>query len=92
MVSDFTNGCLGLTPLPRVLYRQVGARPASTGSHFMNIIELKGVSKSYPIYDSPSSRLKELLTFNNATYHKDFWALQDISIEVKRGETFCVVG
>ena len=58
----------------------------------MNIIELKGVSKSYPIYDSPSSRLKELLTFNNATYHKDFWALQDISIEVKRGETFCVVG
>ncbi len=66
--------------------------PPSAGSRFMNIIELKGVSKSYPIYDSPSSRLKELLTFNNATYHKDFWALQDISIEVKRGETFCVVG
>ncbi len=58
----------------------------------MNIIELQGVSKSYPIYDSPSLRLKELFTFNRASYHKDFWALQDISLEIKKGETFCVVG
>ena len=58
----------------------------------MNIIELQGVSKSYPIYDSPSLRLKELLTFNSASYHKDFWALQDISLEIKKGETFCVIG
>ena len=49
----------------------------------MNIIELKGVSKSYPIYDSPSSRLKELLTLNNAVYHKDFWALENISLDRK---------
>ena len=58
----------------------------------MNIIELQGVSKSYPIYDSPSNRLKELLTFNHASYHQDFWALRDITLEVKKGETFCVVG
>ena len=58
----------------------------------MNIIELQGVSKSYPIYDSPSLRLKELFTLNRASYHKDFWALQDISLEIKKGETFCVVG
>ncbi len=58
----------------------------------MNIIELQGVSKSYPIYDSPSNRLKELLTFNHASYHKDFWALRDITLDVKKGETFCVVG
>ncbi len=58
----------------------------------MNIIELQGVSKSYPIYDSPSLRLKELFTFNRASYHKDFWALQDITLEIKKGETFCVVG
>ncbi len=58
----------------------------------MNIIELQGVSKSYPIYDSPSLRLKELFTLNRASYHKDFWALQDITLEIKKGETFCVVG
>src|SRR5579875_3722962 len=24
--------------------------------------------------------------------HRDFWALQDVSFEVKKGETFCIVG
>ena len=52
----------------------------------------QGVSKSYAIYDSPGDRLKELLSFNRVKRHKDFWALHDLSFEVKRGETFCIVG
>ncbi|MBM3786351.1 MAG: ABC transporter ATP-binding protein [Acidobacteria bacterium] len=58
----------------------------------MNVIDFQNVSKSYPIYDSPSDRLKELLTLNHATYHRDFWALRDVSFQVKRGETFCIIG
>jgi len=55
-------------------------------------IEFSNVSKSYSIYESSSDRLKELLTLNQTSFHKDFWALRDASFEVRRGETFCIVG
>lgn len=55
-------------------------------------VEFSGVSKSYSIYSSPGDRLKELATFNQRQFHTDFWALRDVSFEVKRGETFCVIG
>jgi lipopolysaccharide transport system ATP-binding protein len=53
-------------------------------------IQFEAVSKAYAIYETPGDRLKELLTRRN--HHKDFWALQDVSFEVKKGETFCIVG
>lgn len=58
----------------------------------MSAIEFRNVSKSYSIYRSPSHRLKEVLTLNRRSFHRDFWALRDLSFEVKRGETFCIVG
>ena len=58
----------------------------------MNAVEFQEVSKSYSIYDAPAGRLKELLTLNRLNCHRDFWALRDVSFEVKRGETFCIVG
>ncbi|MDR3701772.1 MAG: ABC transporter ATP-binding protein [Candidatus Sulfopaludibacter sp.] len=58
----------------------------------MTAVEFQGVSKSYAIYDAPGDRLKELLSFNRLKRHRDFWALHDLSFEVKRGETFCIVG
>lgn len=56
------------------------------------MIEFSHVSKSYPIYDSASQRLKELATLNRLRFHTDYWALRDVSFEVQRGETFCIVG
>jgi lipopolysaccharide transport system ATP-binding protein len=50
------------------------------------------VSKSYSIYGAPGDRLKELATFNQRRFHTDYWALRDVSFEIQRGETFCVVG
>jgi lipopolysaccharide transport system ATP-binding protein len=58
----------------------------------VSAVEFQGVSKSYPIYESPGDRLKELLSLNRLRFHKDFWALEDVSFEVRRGETFCIVG
>jgi ABC-type polysaccharide/polyol phosphate transport system ATPase subunit len=57
-----------------------------------NVAEFDGVSKSYPIYESPSARLKELLTLNRFRFHRDFWALRDVTFDVQRGETFCIIG
>lgn len=58
----------------------------------MNVIEFRNVSKSYPVYRSPKDRLKELVTFHRFSFHEDFWALREVSFEVARGETFCIIG
>ncbi|BDC51635.1 teichoic acid ABC transporter ATP-binding protein [Bryobacterales bacterium F-183] len=58
----------------------------------MPAISFQGVSKAYSVYENAGDRLKELLTFNKLRFHKDFWALRDVSFEVERGETFCIVG
>src|ERR1700733_10096631 len=58
----------------------------------MSHVEFQGVSKSYPIYDSPGDRLKELITPRRYQFHRDFWALRDISFDIRPGETFCIVG
>jgi lipopolysaccharide transport system ATP-binding protein len=56
------------------------------------VVEFRAVSKSYPIYTSPSDRLKELLLLNRKSFHRDFWALRDVTFNIHRGETFCIVG
>jgi len=58
----------------------------------VNAVEFQGVSKSYAIYESPGDRLKELLSLHRLKRHRDFWALEEVSCEIKRGETFCIVG
>jgi lipopolysaccharide transport system ATP-binding protein len=55
-------------------------------------VEFSNVSKSYSIYAAPRDRLKELATFQRRSFHTEFWALRDVSFDVRRGETFCVVG
>ena len=55
-------------------------------------VQFSNVSKSYSIYAAPRDRLKELATFQTRRFHTEFWALRDVSFEIQRGETFCVVG
>ncbi|MFN0103678.1 MAG: ABC transporter ATP-binding protein [Bryobacteraceae bacterium] len=57
-----------------------------------SVIQFTDVSKSYPIYEAASDRLKELLTLNRVSYHRDFWALREVSFDIRRGETFCIIG
>ncbi|HWP85854.1 MAG TPA: ABC transporter ATP-binding protein [Terriglobia bacterium] len=62
------------------------------GDSPMGAIHIRDVSKCYPIYRRPSDRLKELLTLNRRCYHKEFWALRNISMEIEKGVTFGLVG
>jgi len=55
-------------------------------------IEIDGISKVYKLYNKPSDRLKEALSPVKKSYHRDFYALKDLSFKIKRGETVGFVG
>ncbi len=55
-------------------------------------ISVEHISKAYHVYQKPSDRLKELLLAGSRAYHLDFWALRDVSFEVRRGSTVGIVG
>ncbi|MBX7172211.1 MAG: ABC transporter ATP-binding protein [Pyrinomonadaceae bacterium] len=55
-------------------------------------IKVENLSKCYHIYDQPRDRLMQMLTRGRKQYYREFWALKDVSFEVKKGETFGIVG
>ena len=57
-----------------------------------NAISVKNVTKIYRLYDKPIDRLKESLSVTHKNYHKDFYALQNLSFDVKKGETVGIIG
>jgi len=53
-------------------------------------IELKAVSKKYDLYSRPTDRVKGVLGFRGN--RREHWAVRDVSLEIRPGETFCIVG
>jgi lipopolysaccharide transport system ATP-binding protein len=56
------------------------------------VISTNNLSKVYKLYKNPKDRLKEALSFSGKTYHKDFYALKNINLEIRRGEVIGIVG
>lgn len=54
-------------------------------------ISLKNVSKCFQKYAHPVDRLKEIL-FPGKSRTSQFWALRDINLEIKKGQTVGIVG
>lgn len=63
-------------------------------------IKVENLSKCYQIYDQPRDRLKQFLlprlrrlaSLPPKQYYREFWALKDVSFEVKKGETVGIIG
>ncbi len=55
-------------------------------------IQVQDVSKIYRLYEKPIDRLKESLSLTHKSYHRDFFALDNISFHVKKGETVGIIG
>ena len=55
-------------------------------------LRVERVSKQYRIYDHPGDRLKESLTRGRWQWHREFWALRDVSFQVEAGTTTGIVG
>ena len=56
------------------------------------LISVKDVSKVYRLYDRAIDRLLESVSIRKKSYHKDFFALRDISFSVKKGEAVGIIG
>jgi lipopolysaccharide transport system ATP-binding protein len=56
------------------------------------VIRARHLAKAYRLYGSEREWLKQVLVGSYKTYYKSFWALKDISFEVRRGEGFGVIG
>jgi lipopolysaccharide transport system ATP-binding protein len=63
-------------------------------------IKVENLSKCFAIYERPQDRLKQmvlgqlrsLLGKSRKPYFREFWALKDVSFEVKKGETVGIIG
>ena len=63
-------------------------------------IRVNSLSKCYQIYDAPRDRLKQFIMprirraagRQQKQYFREFWALQDVSFEIKKGETVGIIG
>lgn len=55
-------------------------------------IDARALSKRYPLYSRPSDRLKQLLRGRSQTSEQAFQALQDVNLQVSRGEVVGLVG
>jgi len=57
-------------------------------------IRVENLGKMYRIYDRPADRLKQMLWGRHmaAGYGREFWAVHDVTFEIRRGEAFAVIG
>ncbi|MEG0978201.1 MAG: ABC transporter ATP-binding protein [Bacilli bacterium] len=56
-------------------------------------IKIDHLTKIYQLYQKPKDRIKEAFSINkNKKYHDDFYALEDVSFEVKEGECYGIIG
>lgn len=63
-------------------------------------ISVQNLSKCYHIYETPRDRLKQFILPRlrriagkaNKQYFREFWALKDVSFEIKKGETVGIIG
>lgn len=63
-------------------------------------IRVQNLSKCYQIYNAPRDRLKQFVVPHlqrmagqrPKQYFREFWALKDISFEIKKGETVGIIG
>lgn len=60
-------------------------------------IKVTNLSKCYEIYENPRDRLKQFVLphipgNSRKNYYKEFWALRDLSFNVKRGESVGILG
>ncbi len=66
--------------------------PVNTSLERDIVVSVRGVGKCYGIYTRPLDRLKQTLWRGRRRFHREFWALRNISFDVRRGEAVGIIG
>jgi len=69
---------------------ELGCEGAPSGNGVA--LRVHNLSKVYKLYGRPIDRLKESLHPFRRSYHHDFHALKNVSFEIRKGETFGIIG
>ena len=55
-------------------------------------ISVRNLTKTYRLFGHPGDRIKQFFSLGLKQYHRDFTALEDVSFDIKRGETVGIIG
>ena len=55
-------------------------------------IKVENLSKCYHIYEQPRYRLLQMMFCGHKQFYREFWALKNVSFEIKKGETVGIIG
>jgi len=55
-------------------------------------VSVQSVSKKYRLFNSPKERLLEAMHPFKKKYHREFWALRDIELDIPKGTTIGIIG
>jgi len=55
-------------------------------------IKIDNLSKCYQIYERPRDRLLQMMTFGHKQFYREFWALNNVTFQINKGETVGVIG
>ena len=56
------------------------------------VLSVRNVSKCFEIYEKPVHRLYQTLCAGRKKFYREFWALKDISFDVRKGECVGIIG
>ncbi|MGH7335723.1 MAG: ABC transporter ATP-binding protein [Candidatus Rokuibacteriota bacterium] len=56
------------------------------------VVSVRDLAKRFNLYARPGDRLLEWVTFGHLRRHQEFWALREVSFEVRRGESLGIIG
>ena len=55
-------------------------------------VRLSNLTKIYQLYENPQDRIKEVINPFNKNYHHDFYAINDVSLDIQTGESVAIIG
>ncbi|MCD4830504.1 MAG: ABC transporter ATP-binding protein [Anaerohalosphaeraceae bacterium] len=55
-------------------------------------VSVKNISKKYRLFNNPKDHFLEAIHPFNKKYHREFWSLKDINLDIQKGTTVGIIG